>query len=41
MNALDTRNVLDYSYNLDYSERRAVDSYFSRRMAVAGFALTW
>jgi outer membrane receptor protein involved in Fe transport len=41
LNALDTRNVLDYVYNDDYSERRAIDSYFSRRMAVAGFSLSW
>ena len=41
LNALDTRNVLDYVYNEDYSERRTIDSYFSRRMAVAGFSLSW
>jgi len=41
LNALGTRNVLDYVYNADYSEKRAIDSYFSRRMAVAGFSLSW
>jgi vitamin B12 transporter len=41
LNVLDTPNVLEYVYNDDYSERREVLSYFSRRMVVAGFALTW
>jgi len=41
LNVLDTRNVLDYVYSEDYSERRTSDSYFSRRMLVAGFALSW
>jgi vitamin B12 transporter len=41
MNVLNTRNVLDYVYSEDYTQRRASDSYFSRRMLVAGFALTW
>lgn len=41
MNALGTANVLDWVYNADYTERRPVESYFARRMAVAGFSLTW
>ena len=41
LNVLVTRNVLDYAYTADYSQRLTIDSYFSRRMAVAGFALTW
>jgi hypothetical protein len=41
LNALDIRNVLDYSYNEDYSQRTEVDSYFGKRMAVAGVAMTW
>jgi len=41
MNVLGIRNVLDYWYSEDYSERRDIDSYFSRRMIVAGVALSW
>jgi outer membrane receptor for ferrienterochelin and colicin len=41
LNALGTRNVLDYVYSEDYSVRRAVDSYFSRRYVVAGISLSW
>jgi hypothetical protein len=41
MNVLGTRNVLDWVYNSDYSERHPDYSYFSRRLAVAGLALTW
>jgi hypothetical protein len=41
MNVLGTRNVLEYVYNSDYSQRYEQLSYFSRRMAVAGFALSW
>ena len=41
MNVLGARNTLDYVYNADYTERRATESYFSRRIAVAGFGLTW
>lgn len=41
LNVLGIRNVLDYTYSFDYSERRAQDSYFSRRMLVAGVALSW
>jgi hypothetical protein len=41
MNILGTANVLDYSYNADYSQRTANRSYFSRRLIVAGFSLSW
>lgn len=41
LNVLGTRNVLDYAYNADYSERITRESYFSRRLLVAGLALTW
>ncbi len=41
MNVLDTPNILEYTYNEDYTERHEMLSYFSRRMVVAGFALTW
>jgi len=41
MNVLGIRNVLDYVYNADYSARREDLSYFSRRIAVVGFGLTW
>ncbi|MEO5618375.1 MAG: TonB-dependent receptor, partial [Candidatus Eisenbacteria bacterium] len=41
LNVLGLRNVLDYSYNEDYTERREQESYFARRMLVAGFALSW
>jgi vitamin B12 transporter len=41
MNVLDIRNALDYVYSHDYSRRYTTDSYFSRRIVVAGFALSW
>jgi outer membrane cobalamin receptor len=41
MNMLDTANILDYVYNSDYSEKRPEYSYFSDRMLVAGFSLSW
>ena len=41
MNMLGISNVLDYIYNRDYSRRYPDYSYFSRRLAVAGVALTW
>ena len=41
LNVLDQRNVLDVAYSRDYAQRETVDSYFSRRLAVAGVALTW
>jgi hypothetical protein len=41
MNVLGLHNTLEYAYNDDYTQRRAIDSYFSRRMVVAGVGLTW
>ena len=41
MNVLGTLNILDYVYNSDYSRRYADYSYFSRRLFVAGFTLSW
>ena len=41
LNVLGIRNTLDYSYSADYSQRYAVDSYFSRRMLVFGAGLAW
>lgn len=41
MNVLGTANVLDWTYSADYSRRIANESYFSRRLVVAGFSLTW
>lgn len=41
LNVLNTRNVLDVVYNEDYSASRETESYFGRRMLVAGFGLSW
>lgn len=41
LNVLATRNVLEYVWNSDYSRRYSLDSYFSRRLLVAGVQLTW
>ena len=41
LNVLGIRNILDYHYNEDYSVRSEQDSYFSRRMLVAGVSLSW
>lgn len=41
LNVLNTRNVLDVVYNEDYSVARETESYFGRRMLVAGFGLSW
>jgi len=41
LNVLDTRNVLDVVYNEDYSASHETESYFGRRMLVAGFGLSW
>ncbi len=40
MNALNTHNVLDYSYSADFSERQKILSYFGNRTIVAGFSLS-
>ncbi len=41
MNVLDTPNVLEYVYNSNYTRRYPEYSYFSDRMLVAGFGLSW
>jgi vitamin B12 transporter len=41
INVLDIGNVLDYVYAPDYSARYRRESYFSRRLLVAGVALSW
>ena len=41
LNVLNIRNILEYHYNEDYSQRFEQDSYFSRRMLVAGVSLSW
>jgi vitamin B12 transporter len=41
LNLLDTPNVLDFTYSDDYAERRERESYFGRRLAVAGVSLSW
>ncbi len=41
LNVLDTRNVLDVVYNEDYTVARKTESYFGRRLLVAGLGLTW
>ena len=41
LNVLNTRNVLEVVYNEDYSVARETESYFGRRLLVAGFGLSW
>jgi hypothetical protein len=41
LNVLNRHNTLRYSWNEDYSERRSEDSYFGRRLLVAGVSLAW
>ncbi len=41
MNVLGIENILDYSYSADYASRVEQESYFSRRLLVAGFGLSW
>ena len=41
LNVLGIPNTLEYVYNSDYTRRFETESYFSRRMLVAGFSLTW
>ena len=41
LNVLGLRNTQDIVYSSDYSQSRTIDSVFSRRFLVAGFALTW
>ena len=41
MNLLDRHNVSSYAYTPDYGQRMANDSYFSRRILVAGASISW
>ncbi len=41
MNVLDRHNVSSYGYSPDFSARTPRESYFSRRILVAGFSLSW
>ena len=41
MNLLGRHNAASYSYTPDFSVRRVNESYFSRRILVAGLSLTW
>ena len=41
MNLLGRHNAASYSYTPDFSARRVNESYFSRRILVAGISLTW
>jgi len=41
MNLLDRHNASGYSYLPDYSARKVTESYFSRRILVAGLTLSW
>jgi len=41
MNLLDRHNVSSYAYTPDYGARIANDSYFSRRILVAGASIQW
>ena len=41
LNVLGIRNILEYEWNADLTQRIARESYFARRMLVAGFSLSW
>jgi hypothetical protein len=41
MNLLDRHNVSSYAYSPNFMERIAQDSYFSRRILVAGASIQW
>jgi hypothetical protein len=41
LNVLNRHNTLRYTWNEDYTERHAEDSYFGRRLVVAGVGLAW
>ncbi|MBI3129927.1 MAG: TonB-dependent receptor [Acidobacteria bacterium] len=41
MNLLDRHNASAYSYSADFSRRSPEESYFSRRILVAGASLSW
>jgi len=41
LNVLNRHNTLRYSWNEDYTVRSSEDSYFGRRLLVAGVSLAW
>jgi hypothetical protein len=41
LNVLGIRNILEYEWNADFTQRIARESYFARRLLVAGFSLSW
>ncbi|MBI1751097.1 MAG: TonB-dependent receptor [Acidobacteria bacterium] len=41
MNLLNRHNVTAYTYSADFSQRSVNESYFSRRILVAGLTLSW
>lgn len=41
LNILDHKNLLDYGYSEDFSQRQNILSYFARRTVVAGFSLSY
>jgi len=41
MNLLARHNAASYAYSADFRERRVNESYFSRRLLVAGASLSW
>jgi len=41
MNVLDRHNVSSYAYTPDFTSRIPNDSYFSRRILVAGASIQW
>jgi len=41
LNVLGIRNILEYQWNADFTQRIARESYFARRLLVAGFSLSW
>ena len=41
MNLLNRHNTMSYTYSADYSEQHSEDSYFGRRLIVAGVSLAW
>jgi hypothetical protein len=41
MNLLARHNAAAYAYTPDFSQRHVSESYFSRRILVAGASLTW
>ncbi|WLT31413.1 TonB-dependent receptor [Geothrix sp. PMB-07] len=41
MNLLNRHNAASYAYSADFSQRRVNESYFSRRLLIAGASLSW